>query len=337
MKKRIVILDDLEDQNQLFLRLLNNANYKVIITETESHLLDLINSKYPDLVLLSACLKDKDVYLICKKIKLLEIGESIPVIFINRDQKYFDAETMFNAGGADYINYPFSSAEILTKIANQIELQTLRQEIKEKNNQLQKLIPHYQKLKLALEKAKLELANISNKNESSILPDRDYFLQILEKEWLRGARQRSSFGDVSETNISLVLAEITDFQAYQKNHEQELVKNCIDIVSKTLNATVKRPGDLVSHFNEGKFAILLPNTDQEGAKTVAIKINQNLSELQIPHHYSEISEYLSFCFGIATAIPSQALPASVLIDVGENALYTALAQRKGDAIMLDYV
>lgn len=67
MKKRIVILDDLEDQNQLFLRLLNNANYKVIITETESHLLDLINSKYPDLVLLSACLKDKDVYLICKK------------------------------------------------------------------------------------------------------------------------------------------------------------------------------------------------------------------------------------------------------------------------------
>lgn len=127
------------------------------------------------------------------------------------------------------------------------------------------------------------------------------------------------------------------FKPIKKNHEQELVKNCIDIVSKTLNATVKRPGDLVSHFNEGKFAILLPNTDQEGAKTVAIKINQNLSELQIPHHYSEISEYLSFCFGIATAIPSQALPASVLIDVGENALYTALAQRKGDAIMLDYV
>lgn len=63
---------------------------------------------------------------------MLEIGESIPVIFINRDQKYFDAETMFNAGGADYINYPFSSAEILTKIASQIELQTLRQEIKEK-------------------------------------------------------------------------------------------------------------------------------------------------------------------------------------------------------------
>ncbi len=337
MKKRIVILDDLEEQNQFFLRLLNNANYKVTITENEDHLLDLINSKYPDLILLSACLKDKDVYLICKKIKLLEIGDNIPVIFINRDHKYFEPETMFNAGGSDYVSYPYSSAEILTKIASQIELNSLRQEIKEKTNQLQKLIPHYQRLKIALEKAKFELANISKKNESSILPDQDYFLKVLEKEWLRGARQRSSFGDVSETNISLILAEITDFTAYQKNHERELVNNCIDIVSKTLNATVKRPGDLVSNFTEGKFAILLPNTDREGAKTVAVKINQNLAELQIPHHYSDVNEYLSFCFGIATGIPSQALPPTVLIDVADNALFTALARRQGGAIEIDYI
>lgn len=337
MKRRIVILDDLEEQNQFFLRLLSNANYKVIITENETHLLDLINSNYPDLILLSASLKDKDVYLICKKIKLLEIGENIPVIFINRDHKYFDSEMMFNAGGSDYVSYPYSTGEILTKIANQIELNYLKQELKEKTSQLQKLIPHYQKLKIALEKAKFELANISNKNESSILPDQDYFLKILEKEWLRGARQRSSFGDVSETNISLILAEITDFKVYQKNHESELVSNCLDIVSKTLNATVKRPGDLVSNFTEGKFAILLPNTDQEGAKTVAVKINQNLGELQIPHHYSDMSEYLSFSFGIATGIPSQALPPTVLIDVADNALFTALAKRQGGAIEIDYV
>lgn len=337
MKKRIVILDDLEEQCQFFLRLLNNANYKVIITESESHLLDLINSKYPDLILLSAGLKEKDVYLICKKIKLLEIGENIPVIFINRESKNFEPETMFNAGGSDYVSYPYSAAEILTKIANHIELNSLRQEIKEKNSQLQKLIPHYQRLKIALEKAKFELANIANKNESSILPDRDYFLNILEKEWLRGARQRSSFGDVSETNISLILAEIIDFKSYQNHHEPDLVNNCLDIVSKTLNATVKRPGDLVSNFTEGKFAILLPNTDQEGAKTVALNISQNLAELQIPHHYSTVSEYLSFCFGIATGIPSQALPATVLIDVAENALFTALATRQGGAIEIDYV
>lgn len=337
MKKQIVILDDLEEQNQFFLKLLNNANYKVIITENEAHLLDLINSKYPDLILLSSSIKDKDVYLICKKIKLLEIGENIPVIFINRGETNFNAETMFNSGGADYINYPFSSAEILTKIANQIELQTLRQEIREKNNQLQKLIPHYQRLKIALEKAKFELANINNKNESSILPDEDYFLKILAKEWLRGARQRSSFGDVSETNISLIFAEIIDFKAYQNNHESDLVDNCLEIVSKSLNATVKRPGDLVSHFSEGKFAILLPNTDQEGAKTVAFKISENLTTLQIPHHYSDVCQYLSFCFGIATGIPSQALPHTVLIDVADNALFTALAKRQAGAIEIDYI
>ncbi|WP_017293763.1 diguanylate cyclase domain-containing protein [Geminocystis herdmanii] len=335
MNKKIIIFDDLEEQSQFFLRLLHEANYKVNITDQESELLDLINGEHPDIILLSATFKDKDVYLVCKKIKLLEIGENIPVIFINRDQRYFDAETMFNAGGSDYINYPFSSAEILHKISIQIQLKSLRKELTEKTNQLHKLIPHYQKLKLALEKAKLELAKINQEDRSSILPQKEEFEKTLSQEWLRGARQRSSFGDLAGTNISLIMGEINDFINYQENHEKDLIDNCLEIIGNMIKSTVKRPGDFVGVFNQGKFAILLPNTDQDGAQKVAEIINKNIKDLQIPHHYSDFSEYISFSFGIATGIPSQALPPNILIEVAENALNRALWEKEDDRIVID--
>jgi diguanylate cyclase (GGDEF)-like protein len=335
MNKRILILDDLEEQSQFFLRLLHEANYKVVITEEESQLLDSIYQKKPDIILLSATLKDKDSYLICKKIKLLEIGENIPVIFINRDQYYFDAETMFNSGGSDYINYPFSSAEILHRISVQLQLKSLQKGLIEKTNKLHKLIPHYQKLKLAFEKAKLELANIAQKDQSNFLPQRQDFEKILQKEWLRGARQRSSFGDLAGTNISLIMAKINDFTAYQNNHEKDLIDNCLNIIGKNLQSMVKRPGDLVGTFSEGLFVILLPNTDQDGAGSVAQMISSKLESLQIPHHYSNFSEYLSHSFGIATGIPSQALPPTILIEVAENALNTALSKKQSNVIVID--
>ncbi|MBL1211430.1 diguanylate cyclase domain-containing protein [Geminocystis sp. GBBB08] len=335
MNKKIIILDDLEEQSQFFLRLLNEANYWVLVTEEEFELLDLIYREKPDIILLSATLKHKDSYLICKKIKLLEIGENIPVIFINRDQHYFEAETIFNSGGSDYISYPFSSAEILHRISIQIQLKTMEELLKEKTNQLHKLIPHYQKLKLALEKAKLELANIAQKDQSSFLPQREGFEKILQQEWLRGARQRSSFGDLAGTNISLIMAKINDFTAYQNNHDSDLVDNCINIVGKTLQSMVKRPGDLVGNFSQGLFVILLPNTDQDGAETVALMIASKLESLQIPHHYSDFSEYISCSFGIATGIPSQALPPTILMEVAENALNNALSQKQNNIIVID--
>ncbi|WP_373479836.1 diguanylate cyclase domain-containing protein [Geminocystis sp.] len=335
MKKKIIILDDIEEQSQFFLQLLQEANYKVTITNQESQLLDLISNDFPDLILLNANFKDKDTYLVCRKIKVLEMGEDIPVIFINKNQDSFSPEMMFNAGGSDYINYPFSTTEILHRIYLQIKLKTITEDLKEKTNQLHKLIPHYQKLKFALEKAKLELANRDKKNQISILPSREVFEKTLQQEWLRGARQRSSFGDLSGTNISLIMTQINDFTAYQNNHESELIDSCLSIISNVLQSTIKRPGDLVGSFIKGQFVILLPNTDQDGARTVAQIINSKLEKLQIPHHYSDFSEYLTFSSGIATGIPTQALPPSVLIEVSENALNTALSERQTNVIVID--
>ena len=337
MKKRILLLDDLDEQIQIFTKILQTANYRVIVTNEELQLLDLIESEYPDLILLSGGFVNKDIYLICKKIKLLEAGENIPIIFINDQQKPLDSETLFNSGGADYINYPLNSVEILTKITHQIRLQELENKLQEKTSQLQKLIPYYQKLKLALEKSQSELAHLSHKEEVHAYLDIKTFLKLLHKEWLRGSRQRSAYGGVADANISFLMVQINDFDAYERNHEPQLVKNCLQLVGEAITSVVKRPGDLVTSVEKSKFAILLPDTDQAGAKVVAEKMQENLEQLKIPHSYSQISDYISLSIGIVNGIPTYGLPPDILMETADNLLNQALASNKNKMIVMDYV
>ena len=133
------------------------------------------------------------------------------------------------------------------------------------------------------------------------------------------------------------MAQLNDFDSYEKNHEPQLIKNCLQLVTDSINSTVKRTGDLVTNFDRGKFAILLPNTDQNGAKVVAEKIQNNLESLKIPHTYSEISEYHNFSIGIANGIPTQGLPPELLLETAESALNQALKAKMKNIIEIDYV
>ncbi len=338
MKNRILILDNVEEEIQLFTQILRTAKYKVITANKESDLFDLIESEYPDLILISNNLVDKDIYLIGKKIKLLKLGENLPIIFINGKENYLDTEMVFNVGGVDYVNHPFGSSEIITKISNQIQIKILTEQLEEKTNQLNKLIPYYQKLKIALEKVQSQLNNLTNKDkDSSLFSDVQKFQKMVKTEWLRCSRQRSVSGDVADNNISLIMAQLNDFNSYESNHEPQLIKNCLKLVTETVSSMIKRPGDLITNLGKGKFAILLPNTNAEGAKAVAEKIQHNLDSLQIPHHYSDLTEYLSFTVGIANGIPTQGLPPDILIETAQISLDKALDAKVNNMIEIDYI
>jgi diguanylate cyclase (GGDEF)-like protein len=340
MNNRILILDDFEEQIKLLTQILQNANYQVITTSREEELLDLIERKYPDLILISASLvnKNKDVYLICKKVKLLELGEEIPVIFMNSQVASLEPDKIFKVGASDYLNYPFSSAEILARISHQIQLKTLKQQLKEKTNQLQKLIVYYQKLKVTLEKAQANLDNLIQKSYTQDnSTDEKTFRTTVEKEWLRASRQRAMSGDVADTNISLIMAQLNDFSSYEDNHGTQVVENSLNLVSENISSLIKRSGDLVTQLQGGKFAILLPNTDAAGAQTVAEKIQHQIESLSIPHDYSEFSEYLNFSIGIASAIPTQGLPPDIFIEKAEKALEKVLETKANNLIEIDYV
>jgi len=335
MKKSIIILDDLEEQIKFFYDICAETGHNLISVDKESDLLDFVQEGSPNLILINAQLKDYDSYLICKKIKLLDKGKDIPIILINRDDRYFNVDLTFESDADDYINYPFKMTEVKHRINQQLLIKTLKNNLHDTTTKLHKIIPHYQKLQEIVELANLRVDGDSLEGHLNILPSRSFFEKMLNREWLRASRQRTSLSDVEGTNISLILAKINDFQRYKENHELEIVNSCLKIVAEDLRNNARRPGDLVAYFDEDTFAILLPSTDQVGARKVAQTIGKHISELQIPHHFSEVSRYISLSFGLATGIPTQAIPATNLIEVALESLQGAIASEEENTIFAD--
>jgi diguanylate cyclase (GGDEF)-like protein len=334
MAVNIVILDDIQDEVEFFSQLLAEAGYQPIGTDNEFELLEIIDTQTPGLILINTLIKELDSYSLCQKIKLLEKGKDIPILFLNRYRRYFEPEKIFNSGGADYINYPFSEVEVLAKVKTHLKIKDLEAQLQEKNRQLQKIIPHYQKLQISLEKAQAQVGKFSSLDPLTKLINRPRFEEVLHREWLRSSRERISFSDLYGTNISLILCQINDFAQYQENYEQELAENCLNMVAETIRKSARRPADLVAFYEGEKFAILLPNTDGEGAEKVAQLITDDIKQLQIPHPYSKISEYITVSMGVATGTPTSALPARELIEVAERALEKAVTQER-EGIVID--
>lgn len=337
MKSKILILDRKKEDVDFFSDLLTPIGYEVIAVEDDYELFDLIEQEYPyvTLILINAIIDHEDSYLICKEIELLEKGANIPIIFINRNRRYFEPETMFKSGGVDYLNYPYSKIEVLTRIENQIKIKQLERQVKHLSIKLQKIIPHCQKLHQSLEESKANLQKLSHYDDITKLANYDHFYNILQQEWSRASRQRISYGDVAGIDISLILAQINDFDEYKKYYEKELTENCLKLVADCLKEKIKRPADLIAFYGEQKFAILLPNTNEEGAEKVADMVNENMKDLHIPHNYSKISDYVCLSMGVSTGIPTQAIPANVLIEIAEKSLEEALQKGEADIIMVD--
>jgi diguanylate cyclase (GGDEF)-like protein len=94
------------------------------------------------------------------------------------------------------------------------------------------------------------------------------FERTLTSEWRRSART-SGF-------ISVIFCEIDNFDSYEDlGNSQSCVKTLVEILTES----ARRAADYLAHYQGSQFAILLPDTNREGAETVAEKIQTELEKI----------------------------------------------------------
>lgn len=175
---------------------------------------------------------------------------------------------------------------------------------------------HQGELYKQLETMNRELRKLSARDSLTGLANRHRFDQHLQQEWQRLQRARSS--------LSLVFCDIDYFKQYNDTYGHLAGDRCLQQVAEVLQTAAHRPADLVARYGGEEFAIILPDTEKEGAMLVAERIRQSLALMAIPHGGSPVKQ-LTLSMGIAHQIPNGLASPEILIRQADEGLYRAKA------------
>ncbi|NMD69268.1 diguanylate cyclase [Bacillus sp. DNRA2] len=143
--------------------------------------------------------------------------------------------------------------------------------------------------------------------------NRRYFDENIQVEWKRCSRNIQP--------LSLIMLDIDCFKDFNDNYGHQSGDQCLKVVARTIKESLRRPSDFVCRYGGEEFAVVLPETHQEGGLQLAEKISEAIELLQIPHAKSDVSNFVTCSIGVATLIPSPINDVSELIQLADQALY----------------
>ncbi len=149
------------------------------------------------------------------------------------------------------------------------------------------------------------LEHMSMTDQLTNIPNRRNFNNRLNLEW------RSAIRD--KLPLSFLMLDIDKFKECNDTYGHQEGDMILKAVARTLEQTVKRPGDLVARWGGEEFTVLLPNTNSQGALMVAESIRANIEKETI----------VTASIGVNTQIPEQNSSIDKFISATDNALYKA--------------
>jgi diguanylate cyclase (GGDEF)-like protein len=280
-----------------------------------------------------------DGFDVCRKLKAHEKLQHIPVIFMRTLADMTHAVKGFDIGGVDYLTKPFQYQEVLARVKAYLTIRWQHQQIQhqhaaleaqslasmelnahlqELNARLEQEIREHKQVREELAEAKQELQRLAALDGLTQVANRRLFDEYLSREWQRMAREQMA--------LSLILCDIDHFQRYSDTYGHSAGNECLKQVAQGLQCAVRRPADLVARYDGEEFAMVLPNTNQEGALHVARSIQTEIQHINIPHTCSDADSFVTLSIGLATMIPQYGHSIQLLLKIADDALDEAKQQ-----------
>lgn len=150
------------------------------------------------------------------------------------------------------------------------------------------------------------------------LANRRAFDRHLHLEWSHGVRLQQP--------LTLILADVDYFKAYNDCYGHPVGDQCLIQVAQVIQQSARRVGDLAARYGGEEFALLLPNTTLETAQQIAATLQARLQGVGIVHAESVVSPHVTLSLGLATHVPQPGEFSQALILAADQALYAAKRQ-----------
>lgn len=257
------------------------------------------SNELPDLILIDMQVAGDKTLGLCDELKQEERTRAIPLVLVVDHISVDEEVRAYQIGVADYMKRDRASEVFKARIDMLLQLKLTRDALDQA--------------------ARLDsLTQIYNRRE---------FDRALEMEWRRSVRSRSA--------LSLLMVDIDYFKKYNDRYGHLAGDGCIRMLAQTMKDSTDRVGDLVCRYGGEEFAVLLPDTNAEGAYQVARNIQRKITALNIPHDASDVADHVTVSIGCNTVIPVQSGDPLKLVGGADERLYKAKHAGR-DCIMGDW-
>lgn len=122
--------------------------------------------------------------------------------------------------------------------------------------------------------------------------------------------------------LTLMLIDVDHFKAYNDTHGHHLGDQMLRQVAQAIGDIARRPRDVAARFGGDEFALILPDTPQEGALALVQQLITTVRHVSLPIGKGRTA-HTSVTVGIYSVVPGIHDTASALYQAADDALYTA--------------
>lgn len=301
---KALVIEDTVTSATLICHLLEKMGLVPVRASDGQSGIEMFKRERPDLVLLDIIMPGMDGFEVARRIRQLEKdGEWTPIIFLSARASDQDLAEGIHVGGDDYLVKPVSEVVLKAKVRAMQRIAQMRYSL---------LV-----LTRKLDEANRELTRLSSVDGLTGIPNRRCFDETLAREWRRAQRNRQP--------LSLLVADVDHFKEFNDTYGHQAGDDCLKSVAKALAGCLNRATDLVARYGGEEFAVVLPDTDEEGAHAVAELMRETVVRLAIEHSGSSVADHVTLSLGVACCVPGdepEASAASLLSDA-DKVLYEA--------------
>jgi diguanylate cyclase (GGDEF)-like protein len=251
----------------------------------------LIDNKV-DLVICDVVMPSIDGFKFLTMTKSRQEYADLPIIMLTGEASMEKKIEGLEKGASDYLTKPFDGGELIARVKVQLKLKGLQDELKKSN---------------------VLLKDLSNTDSLTKLNNRRYIMEILESEFERGLRY--------ESFLSILMIDLDHFKDINDKYGHQTGDRILSEIGDILNK-VRRKSDYPGRYGGEEFIVVLPHSDQTGAKSLAERLRQKIEDHPFISPASDTIQ-LTVSIGTATYPAAGIHSAAELIKEADRALYQA--------------
>jgi len=173
-----------------------------------------------------------------------------------------------------------------------------------------------------------ELQALAFRDGLTGLFNRRYFDRELERQWRKEARA------LSLSHVAVIMIDIDAYKDYNDHFGHQGGDECLRTVAQAIASAARRPTDMVARYGGEEFALILRDTDEQGAMKVAEGIRTAIESLRLPHPASRAG-IVTVSAGVAVQRAGEDGDGNGLVAAADRALYAAKQQGRNRTCTAD--